>query len=78
MFATGPPTAFLFVSAEQLDSGRDLKSWQEQMHAQYTEALAKADPSLRSGLEKQYAIQREFFASKDQAVVEWVDLDVFL
>ncbi len=69
-FASGPPTAFLFVSADQLGSDWDLKRWQDHMHAGCMETLAKVNPVLRSGLEKQYAIQRELFASKDQAQAE--------
>lgn len=72
-FASGPPTAFLFVSVDQLGSDWDLKRWQDHMHAGCTETLAKVNPALRSGLEKQYAIQRELFASKDQAQAEILD-----
>ena len=70
MFASGPPTAFIFVSAEQLGKNGDPKGLQDQVLSGYTEALAKANPSLKSGLDKQYAIQREFFANKNQALVE--------
>lgn len=70
LLASGPKSAFLFVPAERLDTDRDLTSWQDQMHSECTDTLAQVHPALKSGLEKQYAIQRDLFASKDQAQAE--------
>lgn len=65
-----PVPAYIFLSAEHIGTDLDVRNWQEHMHAQSTETLAKVNPALRSGLEKQYAIQRELFASKEQAQAE--------
>ncbi|KLO19184.1 alcohol oxidase [Schizopora paradoxa] len=73
LLASGPKSAFMFVPAEKLGSDRDLISWQDQMHAGCTDTLAQVHPALRLGLEKQYAIQRDLFASKDQAQAEILD-----
>ncbi|KLO19190.1 GMC oxidoreductase [Schizopora paradoxa] len=69
-YAMIPASGNIFLSAEHIGSDSDVKNWQEHMHTQSTETLAKVNPALRSGLEKQYAIQRELFASKEQAQAE--------
>ncbi len=72
MFAQIPSSAYIFLSAQHLGSDQEVLSWQEHMHSQCTESLAQVNQALRSGLEKQYAIQRELFASKEQAQAEYV------
>lgn len=71
-FAMIPASGNMFLSAEHIGSDEDVHNWQEHMHSQSTETLARVNPALRSGLEKQYAIQRELFASKEQAQAEYV------
>lgn len=70
MFALIPAASYIFLSAEHIGTDADIQNWQEHMHAQSTETLAQVNPALRSGLEKQYAIQRELFGSKEQAQAE--------
>lgn len=70
MFATVPAPAFVFLSADALGSEDDIKSWKDQAHAQNTEVLANTLPSLKSGLEKQYAIQRKLLNDKHQSQAE--------
>lgn len=74
MFAQIPSSAYIFLSAQHLGSDQDVLSWQEHMRSQCTESLVQVNQALRSGLEKQYAIQRELFASKEQAQAEIINL----
>ncbi|EKM52238.1 uncharacterized protein PHACADRAFT_260475 [Phanerochaete carnosa HHB-10118-sp] len=70
LYATIPALAFAFLSADALGSPEDIASWQAHAYAECTDALAKVQPALRSGLEKQYAIHRKLFADKEQAQAE--------
>ncbi|KLO19194.1 GMC oxidoreductase [Schizopora paradoxa] len=74
MLAQIPSSAYIFLSAHNLGSDEDVLSWEKQMHVQCTESLARADPSLRSGLEKQYAVQRDLFSDKEQVQAEIINL----
>lgn len=78
MLAQIPSSAYIFLSAHNLGSDEDVLSWEKQMHVQCTESLARADPSLRSGLEKQYAVQRDLFSDKEQVQAEYVLVLLFV
>ncbi|EKM52284.1 uncharacterized protein PHACADRAFT_260581 [Phanerochaete carnosa HHB-10118-sp] len=70
LFASVPAPAFVFLSADALGSPDDVQSWKEHAHAQNTEVLANAIPSLKSGLEKQYKIQQRLLSDKRQSQAE--------
>ena len=62
LFASIPPRAFVFIPAPALGTEEEIASWQRQADVRNTDALAKVIPSLRSGLQKQYDIQKKLFA----------------
>ena len=66
----GPAAAFLFASAKQLGVPDTINSWEGHSRAKYTDSLAKAVPSLRAGLEKQYKFQEKFISDSSQAQAE--------
>lgn len=66
----GPAAAFLFASAKQLGASDTINSWEDHARAKYTDSLAKAVPSLRTGLEKQYKFQEKFISDSNQAQAE--------
>ncbi|EJD00188.1 alcohol oxidase [Fomitiporia mediterranea MF3/22] len=68
--AYGPISAHIFLSAKQLGTSEDISSWECQADSAFTESLAKAMPSLKPGLEKQYSLQRQFIEDNAQAVAE--------
>ena len=77
MLAQIPSSAYIFLSAHHLGTDENVASWQEQMDAQCTKSLAGVDKTLRSGLEKQYAVQKELFASKEQVQAECVHIPLY-
>ena len=72
LYASVPAQAFVFPSAEALGTPQDIARWQAHAHAECTAALARVQPALRSGLEKQYAIHRRLFVDRTQPQAECV------
>ncbi|TBU53003.1 GMC oxidoreductase [Dichomitus squalens] len=68
--ATIPAQAFVFLSADALGSPEDVAQWRAHADTHCTNTLAKVLPSLRSGLEKQYAVHRQLFDDKEQPQAE--------
>lgn len=65
-----PAVAYIFLTADKLGNAENVKSWKDHAHARSTEVLANTIPSLKSGLEKQYAIQQRLLDDKHEAHAE--------
>lgn len=72
LFATIAAPAYVFLSADVLGSKEDVASWQDHAQVRNTEVLANVVPSLKAGLEKQYAVQQRLFAHNQQSQAEYV------
>lgn len=72
LLAAVPAPGFIFLSAKDLGTDEEVKSWQARADVQNTEALAKVKPALRSGLEKQYRIHQRLLQDKNQSQAEYV------
>ncbi len=62
----------MFLPSESLGSEKDMITLKENMHIQSTESPAISLPDIASGLEKQYAVQRDLFGDQNQAHGEYV------
>lgn len=69
-FSSVPAVAYIFLTADKLGNPDNVKSWKDHAHARSTEVLANTIPSLKSGLEKQYAIQQRLLDDKHEAHAE--------
>lgn len=63
----------MFIPADALGPKEDIAAWQRQAEARNIDALAKTEPSLKSGLQKQYEIQKKLFADSRHPQAEYVD-----
>lgn len=66
----GPVPAYIFLPASALGTKDELASWQEHARTYRSEGLSSAIPSLKAGLEKQYALLEKLFADSNQAQAE--------
>lgn len=75
LLSTVPVPAFVFLTTDTIGSKEEIDFWKAQAHVQCTEVLAKVEPSLRSGLEKQYAVQRRLFTDSTQTQAEIIQFN---